>query len=241
MNIPVRISNDSPLGCIIGIDTIKQFNIVQIVPHFFLSEKAIEVLRSTLGLRPHNNKRKAISITAVENQPVNPPPACRIHKCTAECRGCTSDGVAQLPDIVVPVQDDTTNVIDAPQQRLTRNVRFDDTPLESSVGVINLPATVPALTQTPRPVSALLRENEQLTEVTDFGDEDIDHDRKDTFAPFRNNNTISTDTLDKITICGTPEQQNRIRMLCVKYKQIFKGDLDANPANILPFDLIVDL
>lgn len=32
IDIPVRISNESPLGCIIGIDGIKQFNIVQLAP-----------------------------------------------------------------------------------------------------------------------------------------------------------------------------------------------------------------
>ena len=35
IDIPVRISNESPLGCIIGIDSIMKYNIVQLVPHFF--------------------------------------------------------------------------------------------------------------------------------------------------------------------------------------------------------------
>ena len=46
--------------------------------------------------------------------------------------------------------------------------------------------------------------------------------------------------IDKITICGTPEQQRRIRALCVKYKQIFNDELDSNPAKIENFDLEVD-
>ena len=46
--------------------------------------------------------------------------------------------------------------------------------------------------------------------------------------------------LDKITICGTPRQQERIRALCVKYKEIFKDELDAPRAKIKPFDLKVD-
>ena len=36
INIPVRLSNDSPLGCIIGIDAIKKYNIGLLVPNFFL-------------------------------------------------------------------------------------------------------------------------------------------------------------------------------------------------------------
>ena len=39
IDIPVRISEESPLGCIIGIDSLKQFNIVQLVPHFFCPKK----------------------------------------------------------------------------------------------------------------------------------------------------------------------------------------------------------
>ena len=39
--IPVRMSNDSPLGCIIGIETIKKYNIGLLVPNFFLSDEAL--------------------------------------------------------------------------------------------------------------------------------------------------------------------------------------------------------
>ena len=40
------------------------------------------------------------------------------------------------------------------------------------------------------------------------------------FAPFRDapSGDGNIDMIDKITICGTPEQQKRIRDLCVKYK-----------------------
>jgi hypothetical protein len=72
------------------------------------------------------------------------------------------------------------------------------------------------------PLAALIREVEQLQEVDEFGDEGIDCDKKDMFAPFRSDPSGDTnvDIIDKITICGTPEQQTRIRALCVKYKQI---------------------
>ena len=83
-----------------------------------------------------------------------------------------------------------------------------------------------------RSIAALIREVEQLSEVLDFGDEGIDHDAKDSFAPFRADPIGDVNLLDKITICGTPRQQERIRALCVKYKEIFKDELDAPRAKI---------
>ena len=90
-----------------------------------------------------------------------------------------------------------------------------------------------------RSIAALIREVEQLSEVRDFGDEGIDHDAKDSFAPFRADAIWDVNLLDEITICGTPRQQERIRALCVKYEEIFKDELDAPRAKIKPFDLKV--
>ena len=239
IDIPVRISNDSPLGCILGIDTIKKHNIVQTIPHFFLSEEAIIQLRKRLGLEA-NKKQKLNDINSEDPLQDKPTDASRTHKCTTNCNECTSVGEEILPDIVEPVRVNTTQAIIAPKPKIVRNVRFDETPLERSEEVIILPTTESAPAQTPRLVAALIREVEQLTEDPDFGDEGIDHDRKDTFAPFRSEPKGESNTLDKITICGTPEQQERIRALCVKYKQIFKDELDATPAKIKPFDLKVD-
>ena len=242
IDIPVRISNDSPLGCIIGIDSIKQFNIVQLVPHFFLSKEAIDALRLRLGMQNNDEskKRKLIEIVSEDPHQDNPAVTSRSHRCATGCNGCTSDGAAKLPDIVEPVRIATSKVARVPKLNAVRSVRFDDTPLKSSVEVINPLTAEPAPAQTSRPIAALIREVEQLSEIPDFGDEGIDHDMKDTFAPFRSDPIGDTELLDKITISGTPDQQKRIRALCVKYKQIFKDELDATPAKIKPFDLNVD-
>jgi HD-GYP domain-containing protein (c-di-GMP phosphodiesterase class II) len=54
------------------------------------------------------------------------------------------------------------------------------------------------------------------------------------FAPFRPEPAGPTaDPLDKITISGTAVQQQRIRKLCEKYRQIFKDTLT-------PFELDID-
>ena len=166
IDIPVRISNNSPLGCIIGIDTIKKFNIVQLVPHFFLSEEAIDALRTNLKMDPNKDrKRKHIEIVSEDPHQDTPLDTSRIHKCPTGCDGCTSDGVAKLPDIVEPVQITTIKAVRAQQPRTVRSVRFDDTPLGKSVEVITLPLTEPALAQTSRPIAVLIREVDQLLEV----------------------------------------------------------------------------
>ena len=239
LDIPVRISNDSPLGCIIGIDTIIKYNIVQLVPHFFLSDTAISALRQRLKL-PENKKQK--TTTLLSDSTNNTPPAvCRPNKCPTECRECTPDGEQPLPGIVIPVCDDASSVTTAQKRPRTRSVHFDDTPLDSAPGVIALMPTESAPAQTPRTVAALIQEIEQLREVKDFGDEGIDYDKKDMFAPFRKSPIgDKNDLIDKITICGTPEQQSRIKALCVKYKHIFSDELDSQPAKIPPFDLKVD-
>lgn len=82
---------------------------------------------------------------------------------------------------------------------------------------------------------------EHLSENDDFGDEDIDYNKKDMFAPFRPEPAGQTaDPLDKITISGSAEQQRKIRQLCEKYRHIFKDTLDAAPANLTPFELDID-
>ena len=185
IDIPVRISNDSPLGCILGIDTIKEFNIVQKIPHFFLSEESIIQLRKRLGLEA-NKIQKLKDINSEDPHQDKPTDASRTHRCTTNCNGCTSVGEETLPDIVEPVRAVTRQAISAPKPKIVRNVRFDETPLGSSEEVIILPTTESTPAQTPRLVAALIREVEQLTEDPDFEDEGIDHDRKDTFATKEN-------------------------------------------------------
>ena len=87
---------------------------------------------------------------------------------------------------------------------MVRSVHFDDTPLVIPLGLITPTVTEFAPAQTPRPAAALIREVEQLHEVDEFGDEGVDYDKKDMFAPFRNDPSGdgNIDMIDKITICG---------------------------------------
>ena len=190
ISIPVRMSNDSPLGCILGIDTIKKYNIGLLVPNFFLSEEAIAVLRSHLDLR---DKRKIQKTITEEPHTGSPHEFCRTNRCPTECRECTSDG-DHLPDIVIPVCDPAHPTTNAPKQPVARSVHFDDTPLVIPFGLITPTVTEFAPAQTPHPVAALIREVEQLQEVDEFGDEGIDYDKKDMFAPL-----LSKDSVDRFT------------------------------------------
>ena len=137
IDIPVRISNESPLGCIIGIDSIKQFNIVQQVPHFFLPKEAIDALRLRLGMEKSDDskKRKHDEIVSEDHHEDKPTDTSRSHRCSTGCNGCTSDGAAKIPDIVEPVRIATSKAARVPKLNTVRSVRFDDTPLKSSVEV----------------------------------------------------------------------------------------------------------
>ena len=113
INLPVRLSNDSPLGCIIGIDSIKKYDIGLLVPNFILSDEAIAILRSHLDLR---GKRK-IQKTLIETEEPHtgaPQDLCRTNRCTTECRECTPDGDQNLPGIVTPVCHATNSTTNAP-------------------------------------------------------------------------------------------------------------------------------
>jgi hypothetical protein len=159
--------------------------------------------------------------------------------------GCTSNKAAALLD--------TTHNETLPswkkgtvQPRPFRRGKFDDTPL---LGRTSLATPTPslALRKTTDLTAALLGQGEHLPGVHTLdpstGSDDIDYDYQDMFAPFRESSTESNSTRDfmsNMNIDGDPELQIAIRKLCVKYKHIFSDRLDAKPASIPPFDLIVD-
>jgi hypothetical protein len=49
-----------------------------------------------------------------------------------------------------------------------------------------------------------------------------------------------TDPLSLIHIAGDTDQQNKLRLLCNEFRDIFSNELPTSPANIPPFDLAVD-
>ena len=62
-------------------------------------------------------------------------------------------------------------------------------------------------------------------------DDEIDHDKTDTFKP-RLPSPSTTDILSLIHILGDKDLQHRLRTLCNEFKDIFSNELPAAPAKI---------
>ena len=82
--------------------------------------------------------------------------------------------------------------------------------------------------------------SEQLLGVPLPDEDEINHDKTDTFSPW----IISPDNtcpLAYINISGDDKLQIKIRQLCKEFEDIFSNELPAEPADIPPFELDVDV
>ena len=95
------------------------------------------------------------------------------------------------------------------------------------------------VTQTSRILASLVLEFEQLSGAPLYDDDDIDHDKTDTFKPWSIPSS-NTDILSLIHFSGDEDLQSRLRTLCTEFSDIFSNDLPNESANIPPFNLIVD-
>ena len=97
----------------------------------------------------------------------------------------------------------------------------------------------PSAFQISRILASLALESEQLSRAPLYDDDDIDHDKTDTFKPW---STASSDTdiLSLIHLSGDEDLQSRLRTLCTEFADIFSNDFPKVPAYIPPFNLIVD-
>ena len=72
----------------------------------------------------------------------------------------------------------------------------------------------------------------------------IDNEKVDTFGPYVDTppraNPPSLAFLDQISFGGSPELQLRLRALCTEFADIFSDDLPAEPADLIPFEIVVD-
>ena len=69
-------------------------------------------------------------------------------------------------------------------------------------------------------------------------DDEIDHDKTDTFKPWLPL-LSTTDVLSLIHISDDKDLQHRLRTLCKEFKDIFSDELPAAPAKIPEFHLTV--
>ena len=245
IQLHVRINENSPLELVIGRDSIRNYNLASIFPSTFFARQLGENTGNTSIVVPETST--LVPRTKKCKRKQGP---CTHAPCTVHCKKRSviepiehnpAAELITLPDTTTPVpllMNQATSAQPPTSVRLESN---NDTPLIERGVLITPPTTGTMLTQTTRPLTALLQQTEQLLEVNDFGDESIDYNAKDMFAPFRSDPPgETTDILDKITISGSPDQQRRIRALCEKYRHIFKDELDAHPAKLTPFELDVD-
>ena len=97
----------------------------------------------------------------------------------------------------------------------------------------------PTVSQTSRIQASLVLESEQLSTAPLYDDDDVDHDKTDIFKSW---STPSSDTfiLSLIHFSGDEDLQSRLRTLCTEFADIFSDELPKEPADVPPFNLIVD-
>ena len=104
---------------------------------------------------------------------------------------------------------------------------------------VTFPLKEPTVTQTSRILASLALEFEQLSRAPLYDDAEIDHDKTDSFKPW--STTYSdTDILSLMHLLGDEDLQSRLRTFCTEFADIFSNELPMEPADIPPFNLIVD-
>ena len=94
----------------------------------------------------------------------------------------------------------------------------------------------PTVSQTSRILASLVLESEQLSRAPLYDDDEIDHDKTDTFKPW-STPPSNTDILSLIHFSGDEYLPSQLRTLCT---DTFCNDLPKDPADIPPFNLTVD-
>jgi hypothetical protein len=97
----------------------------------------------------------------------------------------------------------------------------------------------PAATQRHVILASLILESEQLFGFVPADEDEIEDFKNDSFSPWINS-FPDTDPLSLIHIAGDEYQQNKLRLLCNEFRDIFSNELPVSPASIPPFELNVD-
>jgi transposase InsO family protein len=120
--------------------------------------------------------------------------------------------------------------------------------LDRDEGCYPLPLQVPSQTHDTL-ITSLVRETQDLFAAIHNTDDEIDDDKVDSFAPFlavdkivgRNDFFPDNPLLSAILIEGDSDLRAKLVILIQKYSHIFRNDLAADPADIPPFDVVVDM
>ena len=101
------------------------------------------------------------------------------------------------------------------------------------------PLKEPTVSQTSSILASLVLESEKVSRAPLYDDDEIDQDTIDTFKPWSKSYS-DTDILFLIHLSGDEDLQSRLRTLCTELADIFSNELPKEPADIPPFNLIID-
>ena len=97
----------------------------------------------------------------------------------------------------------------------------------------------PTESQTRGIAASLVLEVEHFSGVPTPDDDEIVHEKGDTFAPWLTSDS-TVDVLSLINLKGDSNLQENILTLCTEFKDIFSNELPAEPAKIGSFNLVVE-
>jgi hypothetical protein len=120
--------------------------------------------------------------------------------------------------------------------------------LDRDEGCYPLPLLAPAQTHD-KLITSLVRETQDLFAATIIPDDEIDYEKTDAFALFleiekiigRNTFFPNNPLFSAIHIEEEPALTGPLVILIEKYSHLFRNELSKEPADIPPFDLVVDM
>ena len=241
LNIVPTILNKTPFDLILGRPTIKKYQLATLFPNHFRSSTALAVNRSTSvtalsmaasGLNTQNRVRLIKNETPVSEvlnfYDPDPVPV-----------------EFEINDGIVGQHSHEKNPTRLWARPEVNNLNLANLNISSTRGKsssMNLHANVAELvTQTQPPALRRIYTKAECFDQVDDDDE-IDYEIIDAFGhwPSLSGAIPGTDPLDTITIDGSPAFRLSIRALCEDYRDVFSNDLPDSPADLEPFNLIVD-
>jgi hypothetical protein len=227
--ITAFISKNSPIDLILGRASIRKFNFVTTNPsHFRFSDQKSQKVKPSgkvESVTPENGMKnqKVKKLKRLQHDNTSTILSSSVHACLCNA------SVTEVAKSSVPMNLDLKSS-DLGSADLHRG-QCDLHPL---------PSVMPAPAKWGF-VATLLRQSEQHHEVQTVDDE-IDDEKADSFAAFLPPDTASepVDFISLITFEGDEELQRKCKALCRRYVHLFSDKLNAEPADIPPFDMEVD-
>jgi hypothetical protein len=239
-----RVLPDTPFDIIIGKQTIQTFNLPLVLPHLFFNDDSVkDIQRATYPLLPRSMLLQGSVSGEKDNSGQAPHVAQPCAGCSERLCGCHTGSDLQPALRLTQTGDVRVEAVSG-----THTVRTAGEQLDSDEGCYPLPLLAPAQTHG-KLITSLVKETQDLFAASIVTDDEIDYEKTDSFAPFlvvekplsRNGFFPNDPLLSAILIEGDPELTGPLVTLITKYSHLFRNELSPEPANIPPFDLVVDL